>query len=364
MIPLFKKYPGLQENLPYTSLCDLPTPLFKLARLGKQVGHNDFYIKQDGLTSKRYGGNKIRKLEFLLGEAIKNEYKRVVTYGFTGSNHATATAVHADFLGMQSISMLAAQENADYVRTNLLISKTANAEIHLYKTRKNRDFWNRMLLLGTRLLPGKSPYVIPSGGSSPLGITGFVNAAFELKTQMDAGLIPEPDAIYVAMGSAGTAVGLLIGIQLLGLKTKIIPVRVIETSFTSEERIRSAYEDTILFLHEIDPAIPLLNYNRDDFPVNDQYLGKGYAKFTAEGMAAITLLKETEGILLDGTYTGKAMAALLDDIKAGKMNGKVALFWNTLNAYDFQDQIKNMDYKTLPNKLHRYFETEVQKVTD
>ncbi len=360
MIPLFEKYPTLREKLAYVSLCELPTPVLRLTRIGEQLGIKHLYLKQDGLTSKHYGGNKIRKLEFLLGEAKQKGYKKVMTFGYSGSNHATATAIHANILGMKSISMLVSQKNADYVRKNLLLSFTANAEIHHYPNRKERARGEKLQKLKHLILDRKPVYTIPLGGSSPPGITGFVNAAFELKSQVDNNLVPEPDLIYIALGSAGTAVGLFLGIKLLGVKTNIVPVRVIEPEITGEERIRSAFSDTIAFLHNHDPSIPLLPFSMDDFAVRDEFLGKGYGKFTDEGIHAIRLLGEMEGIQLDGTYTGKAMAALLQDAASGLLKDKTVLFWNTLNALDFSEKIKDIDYRRLPKKVHWFFESEVQ----
>ncbi len=363
MIPLFEKHPKLEEKLPYISLCDLPTPVIHLNRLGEKLGIKNLYLKQDGLTSKHYGGNKIRKLEFLLGEAKQKGYKKVMTFGYSGSNHATATAIHADVLGMKSISMLVSQKNADYVRKNLLLSYVGNAEINHYKTREERAKGEKMQKLKHLLLDRKAVYTIPLGGSSPLGITGFVNAVFELKSQVENNLIPEPDRLYVALGSAGTAVGLFLGIKLLGMKTEIVPVRVIEPEITGMERIRSAFEDTIAFLHEQDPSFPIIPFSMKDFPVRDEFLGDGYGKFTREGIDAIHSLQEIEGINLDGTYTGKAMAALIHDATSGFLKDKTVLFWNTLNAYDVSEKIKDIDYRKLPKRVHSFFETEVQDLS-
>jgi D-cysteine desulfhydrase len=163
------------------------------------------------------------------------------------------------------------------------------------------------------------------------------------------------------MGSAGTAVGLHIGMKLLDLKTKIVPVRVIEHEVTGEERIRSAFEDTISFLHHNDPSIPPLEFNKKEFQVRDDFLGPGYGQFTEEGNSSIKRLKETEDIQLDGTYTAKAMAALVDDAEKGMLRDKTVLFWNTLNAVDFDQRIRNLEYKCLPKKLHHFFETATQE---
>ena len=360
MIPLFEKYPQLKEKLPYVSLCELPTPVLHLNKLGEQLGVKHLFLKQDGLTSKHYGGNKIRKLEFLLGEAKKNGCKKVMTSGYSGSNHATATAVHANVLGMQSISMLVTQENAEYVKSNLLLSFQANAEIHHYSSRQERAKGEKLQKIKHLIRDRKPVYNIPLGGSSPLGITGFVNAAFEIKSQIEENLLPEPDKLYVALGSAGTAVGLFLGITMLGLKTEIVPVRVIEPEVTGEARIRSAFDDTISFLHESDPSIPLLKFNANKFSVRNEFLGSGYGKFTQEGNEAIQLLREQEGITLDGTYTGKAMAALIHDASLDLLRNKTVIFWNTLNAYDFSETTKSINYKKLPKKVHCFFESEVQ----
>jgi len=123
MIPLFKQYPSLKEKLPYAQLGEFPTPILRLNQLGKEVGAEQLYIKNDGVSGLDYGGNKIRKLEFIMGEALRKNAKAVLTFGFAGSNHALATAVYAHKLGLQCISILLAQPNAQYLRKNLLFSR-------------------------------------------------------------------------------------------------------------------------------------------------------------------------------------------------------------------------------------------------
>jgi 1-aminocyclopropane-1-carboxylate deaminase/D-cysteine desulfhydrase-like pyridoxal-dependent ACC family enzyme len=185
MIPLFQQFPGLKEKLPYVSLCQFPTPVKKLDKLGQAIGVEHLYIKQDGLTAQPFGGNKIRKLEFLLGEALGQGAQEVMTFGFAGSNHALATAVCAKKIGLTGISMLMPQHNADYVRRNLLMSHYANAELHQYPNKPLRSLGIKYQEFRHWLKKGKIPYIIPTGGSTPLGAIGFVNAAFELKTQIE-----------------------------------------------------------------------------------------------------------------------------------------------------------------------------------
>jgi len=230
MIPLFEHHQLLAHKLPYVSLGEFPTPVQKLVQLGRQIGLDSLFIKRDDLSGKVYGGNKIRKLEFILGNALRTKVNEVLTFGAAGSNHALATAIYAKQLGLNSISMLVPQLNAHYVRRNLLMSYHCGAELHLYPNipliMPLAALAVLYQLLRHRLKRGQLPRVIPIGGSSPLGVVGFVNAAFELKEQILRGEIPEPDYIYVASGSMGTAAGLTLGLRAINSKTRVISVRV------------------------------------------------------------------------------------------------------------------------------------------
>ena len=130
MIPLFEQYPLLQEKLPYISLGEFPTPIQRLDQLGAKLKIGQLYIKRDDLSGKIQGGNKIRKLEFILGSALRSGAKEVITFGGAGSNHALATAIYAQQVGLKSISMLMPQPNANYVRRNLAMSHYYGAELH------------------------------------------------------------------------------------------------------------------------------------------------------------------------------------------------------------------------------------------
>lgn len=200
MIPLFKQYPQLGEKLPYISLGEFPTPVQELQRLGMELGVGHLYIKRDDLSGRLYGGNKPRKLEFILGDVLRSGVKEVITFGGAGSNHALATAIYARQAGLKSISMLMQPPNARYVRRNLLMSHCCGAELHSCGARLE-SVWNMPLvylatiyqLLRCRLKSGYFPKLIPPGGSSPLGVIGFVNAALELKEQIANGDMLEPD---------------------------------------------------------------------------------------------------------------------------------------------------------------------------
>ena len=368
MIALFKAYPQLEGKLPYVSLGEFPTPVQRLGQLSECLGIRILYMKRDDLSGKVYGGNKVRKLEFLLGDALRAKVKEVLTFGGVGSNHALATAIYAQQVGLRSISMLMPQPNAHYLRRNLLMSHYCGAELHLLRSaRLDSRGGMPMVFLGTmsqllrhRLRYGSFPKVIPVGGSSPLGTVGFVSAAFELKEQIMKGEIPEPDYIYVASGSMGTAAGLVLGLRAANLRSQLISVRVNGENFVNTKGMVKLIGKTNRLLCSLDSSFPMIDISEADIHIRHDFFGQRYALFTKEGIEAIARVKECAGIKLEGTYTGKTMAALIDDAKNGGLQDKVVLFWNTANSRDFSDVISTIDYHSLPRCFHRYFEEEVQ----
>lgn len=356
VIALFAQYARLAERLPHRSLGTFPTPIEKLDRFGAAIGVPNLYVKRDDLTGEVYGGNKVRKLEFLFGEAMNQGAREVMTFGFAGSNHALATAVYARQLGLKSISLMLPQRSAEYVRRNLLLGHAVGAELHHY---------SNPLLLGWgaaferwrhKRKTGAAPYTIAPGGTAAVGNVGYVNAVFELKSQIEAGAMPEPDVIYAAAGTMGTAAGLMLGLRAAGLKTEVIAVRVVDEAFAPPSRLVRQFNQTGELLHAKDEAFPRLTLTEPEVNLRHEFFGAGYACFTPEGEAAVRLMEETEGLKLEGTYTGKALAALVHDARQGRLTGKVALFWNTYSSRDFSPLIAGADYRRLPHAFHRYFE--------
>ncbi len=360
MLALFRAYPALEARLPRVALADLPTPVQRLERFGEAVGHDAVYVKRDDVSGKLYGGNKVRKLEFLLGHARDIGAGEVMTFGCVGSNHATATAIYANDLGMKSISMLLPQPNAHTVRQNLLMSYCSGAELHAYANSRSLKAGVAYQLARHRLRTGKTPVIIPAGGSSPLGAIGFVNAGFELKEQVDAGLLPEPHLVYVAAGTTGTAVGLMIGFRAAGLASRVVMVRVTGEEFVNAPRTLALLHDTVALLRDRDPSFPALAFDASDILMRHDCYGEQYALYTEASVAATRLLRETESVKLEGTYTGKALAALILDARSGALRDRTALFWNTYNARDVSSAIAGVDYRVLPRACHRYFEDDVQ----
>jgi D-cysteine desulfhydrase len=360
MIPLFEMYPKLKENIPFISLGKFPTPVNRMDNLGKALGLNNLYVKRDDQSADLYGGNKVRKLEFLLADAINSKKKAIITFGCAGSNHTLATTLYSKKLNLRRIVLLLPQPNSHYIRKNLLMSFRNGADLHHYKNVPAMYIGCGIQFLRYGIKDRKFPKIIMPGGSTPIGTLGFVNAAFELKNQIDSGIIPEPDYIYFPMGTVGTAAGFTLGTKALGLKSKVISVRVTGTKYANAKIMLNLVSQANDILCKADSTFPKLRFTEDDIHIRHSQYGKEYALFTNEGMAAVSLMKETEGITLDGTYTGKTLASLMEDAKREDLSDKVILFWNTYNSVDFTNNINNVDYRKLPSGFHKYFEEDVQ----
>jgi len=360
--PLFTAYPQLKDRVPWVPLGDLPTPVLRADRLAREVGLNHLYVKRDDLTSTRYGGNKVRKLEFLLADAQRKRADVLITVGGVGSNHALATTIHGRRLGMRSILLLTDQPLARYVRTNMLLDHAHQAKMVKTSLRAMpwRIAWH--YLSNARLSPLRFPYCIPAGGSSPLGCLGYVNAAFELKQQVEQGLLPEPDCVFVASGSVGTGSGLQLGCRLAGLKTQVINVRIYKATTCNARRIAFLMNRTCALLRRSGADVPGVRVSPHHVTILHDYVGEGYALFTEEGMRAVSMMKDLEGIALDGTYTGKSLAGALDYTRRRQWQDRVILFWDTYNSADLSAQAAGVDYHDLPRPFHPYFETPVQRL--
>lgn len=356
---LFRTYPQLERALARVELADLPTPLVHLERLGAELGNGALYIKRDDLTGalrggiRLFGGNKVRKLEFLLADALKCGAIRVITNGCAASNHALATAVYAHELGLKCGLVLSFQHASSIVRRNLLLDLYYGAQIHPHTNGLRADLVEQVRQ-NYQAREGRAPYVIPTGGSIPRGAVGFVNASFELKQQVDAGLMPVPHKIYVPLGSAGTMAGLVVGLRAAGLPSQVVGVAVEGHQKDMSENVLKLVRSTNAFLHDNDPAFRLYEWSESDFFVDGSCVGAGYGIPLDAGGAAADLMQRTQGYVLEQTYTAKACAAFVRD--AQLYRDQTLLFWNTFSAGDFTDLWTQVDPKTLPHEFYsRYF---------
>lgn len=354
-------YPALQSKIPYISLGALPTPLEKLETLSNRYT-TEIYIKQDSLSggtdaqgAPLYGGNKVRKLEFLLAQAKFLGATKVLTFGAVGSNHAVATAVHARQLGMYPICMLKHQPPSHVVQHNLLLHLRYTTELHYSPNNDIRKLHAVTVWLDHYKKDGQVPYIIPTGGSNTYGTLGFVNAAFELALQIKQGLMPKPTHIYIPCGSCATTAGILLGCKAAGLDVQIVAVAVEpDEDPTLAHTIAKLFKETNHYVHALDNSFPLFSYTEHDVIIDHNFTGPSYGTFTQEGVDAARELEDSENITLEGTYTAKAFACLLSDVK--KHPERVVLFWNTYSGLECSQQLTSSDYTRLPHCFYDYFD--------
>jgi D-cysteine desulfhydrase len=349
MIPLFQSYPLLTDKLPYVSLGEFPTPVHKLERLGREIGLNRLYIKRDDLSGKMYGGNKIRKLEFILGQALRDGVKELLTFGLIGNRQAVATTVCSQQLGMKCVCMMIPAPVDRQVRLNLLLTYSCGAELHHQPKISLLVLDALYQLLRHKLRGGSFPRFISGSRFSILGAIGYVNAALELRGQIAAGEMPEPDFIYVARGSSGTTVGLMMGLRAAKLKTRVISVGACPEKRAYTRKIARFYSKSACYLNLFDPNFPKLEYSEEYAAMRDGY-------HMEERKEVVDMMKQSEGIELEGVYTGSALASIIDDAKKGHLKDKVVLFWNTFSSRDFSEVIAGVDYRNMPHGFHRYFD--------
>lgn len=357
---LFDRYPKLKEKIPYIQLADLPTPVEKLDRISQEYGIA-LFIKRDDLTGgldtqgvPLYGGNKVRKLEFLLAQAQAQGAKNILTFGAAGSNHVLATAAHAQRLGMHTLCMLKPQANSTIVQHNLLLHLNYNSELFYNLDDLSRDLAAHSLCLEYLKKEGQCPYIIPTGGSNILGTLGFVNAALELNEQIKQGHCPKPTHIYVACGSCSTTAGLLLGFRIIGLDIHIIAVTAEpDQNNHFAKTIAQLFYETNQFLHDLDESFPLCSYTDNHLTIDFNFCGLDYGVSTPEANDALRTLLELEHIPLECTYTAKAFAALL--ATAPKIENGIMLFWNTYYNCPLAIQSASLDYHQLPACFHVYF---------
>jgi D-cysteine desulfhydrase len=315
----------------------LPTPLQALPRLSEKYPDYTLFIKRDDNTGLASGGNKTRKLEYLIHEAKKQNCTTIITAGAQQSNHCRQTAAACAASGMECHLMLGGSEPARY-DGNLLLSHLLGAHIHFNgEKRKGEDLiWLKAELKKN----GKRIYTIPYGGSNIAGALGFVNAVRELKQQLATACLTI-DYIFFASSSGGTQAGLMLGKDLFELNSALIPINIdkVETIESSlEQAILNILSDgkKILGIHK--------NYQIEDIPLVKNYDKAGYGVITENEIFAINELATTEGILLDPVYTGRAFYGMIDYLKNRKIPaGSNVLFWHTGGlpaTFHYADQLK------------------------
>lgn len=317
------------STFPRIRLVQAPTPLHRLPRLSQLLGGPDIYIKRDDNTGFALGGNKTRKLEFLLGDALSKGATHVVTQGARQSNHVRQTVAAAASVGLRTTALLEsriADTDADYDENgNVLLDRIFGATLEYRPA--GLDMNQELVAVAQRLRDaGEVPYLIPGGGSNAIGALGYVEAAQELLQQINDQQL-DVDQVVHATGSTGTQAGLLVGLQGNNSHIPLLGISVRAPRDVQRANVARLARETWSLLGirgELDD---------DAVQVNADYVGKGYGIPTQGTLEALQLLARTEGILLDPVYSAKGFAGLIDLIRQGAWRkGQTVVFVHTGGA--------------------------------
>ncbi len=348
---LFRRYPSTR-SMPHRAIADLPTPVEPLADLAEELGLGSLSVKRDDLSGTLYGGNKTRKLEFLLGDAIDKGHDEVWTVGAIGSNHVLATSIWSRELGLKPGALHYPQPMTDHVRHNLLALSTTDPDLHLTGT-VTLPFQMFKTKLKEWLNTNPGVYYVSGGGSSPVGVIGYVEAALEFVEQVEAGECERPDRIYVAAGTCGTFAGLLLGFALAKFDVEVVGVRVVDKVITNSFAVTKLYHGAARLLAEFGvESAPELSHR--DVLMRDAFFGPGYGEPTDAGLEAMRVIDEHGGPHLEPTYTAKAFSAVLAEAKSSQ--GMNILYWHTLSSADLSERIARGGVDRLPSEYAHFFD--------
>ncbi len=321
MTPATARVRGLLDTQPRISLATLPTPVTDAVRLREALGGARscprILIKRDDLTALGLGGNKARKLEYLVADARQLGATTLVTTGAVQSNHARMTAAAAAIAGMRCVLVLTTTEDEPEVSGNLLLDRLYGAEIRLVPSIDPMFAVGHDEAVVTQVVEeekasGRVPYVIPVGGSSGVGVLGYIGGTAELVDQL-AQQDVRPSRLYYASGSRGTQAGLTFGAKLCAAPYQVYGVAVSGGEPEKRERAKRIADEAAVRLGISE------RLKAHDLFTDQGYIGQGYGIPTREALDAISLLARTEAILLDPCYTAKAMAALIDHVRRGQL---------------------------------------------
>ncbi|MCB2290042.1 D-cysteine desulfhydrase family protein [Clostridium sp. CS001] len=320
-------------------LANLPTKIEKLDRLSKLIGGPNIYIKRDDYTGTEISGNKIRKLEFSIKEAIDMGCDYLITCGGIQSNHARATVAAAVKLGMKAGLILRGKEDTE-IDGNLFINKLLGADIRFVTA---EDYSNRRTEIMEELkkemeFKGYKPYIIPEGASNGIGSFGYFNAMEEILTQeKEMGI--HFDGIFAAVGSGGTHAGLLLGSKVLNSTSQIYSINVCNDENHFKNEIQEILRESNKYL-DVD-----IQFDKSEINIVDGYVGRDYALSTPVELNFISEFAKLEGIILDPVYTGKGMYGLTEEIKNGRFKDfKNILFIHTGGLFGLFPQKDLFDF--------------------
>lgn len=322
---LHQRFPALRDTLPHVPLGAGPTPLTALGSWASDGGAAVWLKDERGFGDGDWGGNKVRKLEWLIPEAARRGRRTILTFGGLGTNWGYAVTRYAAEHGIGTAIALVDQPVDDHVRAQLRRLHGSGATLHFTRT-KNRTVACAPWLIARHSAGWRPPLVLPAGGSSAVGALGYVETALELAEQVRDGVMPEPTHLVTAVGSGGTAAGLLLGLRIAGLRTRVVAVVVNDALRLDAAALVRLARRSERLLRRRGAVLPRLSLTTEDLDVTTGWLGAGYGHATPEATAAQRLASEHGDLPLDPVYTGKAAAALLALNAAGRFGaGPVVL---------------------------------------
>ena len=349
---LFARFPRLRATTPVVPLGAYPTPVARLGGIERAVSAGELWIKRDDLSGEPWGMSKVRKLEHYFGDARAAGARRVLTFGPLGSNHALATSLYGKQLGFEVHLQLWPEPASERVRQTLLAEQALGAKLFLVGTLDERALGD-LVDSGVR----GDVYIIPPAGTDPVGAMGYVEAGLEIGGQVARGELPAPDFVHVAGGTGGVAAGLVIGLRLAGLPSRVVAIRCVAAEVLTELRIvflARRLRQRLAQLAGVEEA-SLPQPLAEDFLILHNQAGGGYGRATEASEQARVLFETSASVVLDGTYTAKAAAGLLAFAAAAEGAGRRLLFFHTYAHRDLGGLAAGAAWQDLPPSFHACF---------
>lgn len=324
----------LTDKLPRVPFAQLPTPLEEMPRLSKALGGPRLYVKRDDQTGLAGGGNKTRKLEYSVAEALRLKADTLVTLGGVQSNHCRQTAAAAVKYGLRCILVLRGRSPSDW-NGNLLLDRILGAEVRFSGDRSREDVAAEAVDGERRA--GRRPFFIPIGASDEIGSVGYAAAVEEIAAQT-AEMNLRADRVVLASSSYGTQAGLCVGAKALGFRPEITAIAIDSAKSELQQGV-SSLANAVARRLDLE-----MNFSPGEIVGYDGYLGGGYAVMGEPEKEAIEMAGRYEGLLLDPVYTGRAMAGLIDLVRRGEFGKKeTIIFWHTGGSaalFAYADKLK------------------------
>ncbi len=320
---LFRFLPQIESTTPWVKLAE-KTPVARLATAGKRWGHERLFVKREDRTDTLYGGNKVRNLEFILGQAVARKVSKVLTVAPLGSNFVAALAAQTKRLGLTAEVEHFVPATSPQILVHAGFSQSVGARFNIHPGRRGAVTAAMASAFRMSISGGEMMWCAP-GGSSVTGALGHVNAAFEMLEQVRAGEIPKPDAIVVGAGTCGTMAGLTAGLKLAGLDTRLIGIRCVDKLVCNRPAIARLANGVLKRLGSPERV------GAKDIELLPSPFDTGYGIPLAAARELMDGFEADEGIVLDTTYTSKVVAGLSGLLSTGELAGKNVLYWHTFS---------------------------------